>query len=116
MRYNFLVPSTALADPTDLAAAYDVFQRLALAVEVVRLDMNYHGDAKMRTSFMWRKVDLHFTRILKVLYLTQSGRGSVLTQDVLPPYFWCVPHSVSRRLRDFLVLRHILKAAAFFSK
>merc|ERR1712061_644467 len=94
--YSFLALSTDLADPDDLSLAFDVFQRLALAVEIIRLDVTHHGDSTVRTSFLWRKVELHLTEILEVLKFTLAGKGNVLTKVALPSHFVCIRHSVKR--------------------
>ena len=52
VRYDFLVPRSLQSHADNVNDAYDVFQRLALAVEVVRLDLMQHGDMTVRTSHL----------------------------------------------------------------
>ena len=116
VRYDFLVPRILLTDADDMLMAYDVFQRLASAVEVVRLDMIQHGDMTVRTAHLWQKIDLLLTDILELLYITSAGQGDLLARDVLPLDFRCVRDSVSRDIRDFLVMRHTFEVALFYRK
>ena len=115
VRYDFLVPRSLQSHADNVNDAYDVFQRLAMAVEVVRLDLMQHGDMTVRTPHLWRQIDLLLEDILELLYIALTGNRDILARDVLPADFRCVHHSVSRDIRDFLVLRHTLEAATFFS-
>ena len=79
-----------------------------------RLDLMQHGDMTVRTSHLWRRIDLLLEDILELLFIVSTGNRDILARDVLPADFRCVHHSVSRDIRDFLVLRHTLEAATFF--
>ena len=52
--FEYLVSVTSLADSEDVLMAYEIFQRVALAVDVVRVDMDHHEDKTVRTSVLWR--------------------------------------------------------------
>ena len=115
MRYEYMVSRTNLTDPEDISMAYNLFQRVALAIETVRLDMDHHEDETVRTSTMWRQVEDYVDGILEHLHVALDGQGAVLARDVFPEEFRCINHSVSRDFRDFIVLRHTLEIAAFFA-
>ena len=116
LRYEFMVSTTHLTDPEDISMAYNLFQRVALALEVVRLDMDHFEDMTVRTSVMWRLVEDIVDGILEHLHVALAGKGDVLARDVFPEEFRCVKDSVSRDFRDFQILRHILEIATFYSK
>ena len=116
VRFEFMVSTIQLTHPEDISMAYNLFQRAALALEVVRVDMDHHEDMTVRTSIMWRQVEDIVGGILEHLHVALAGQGDVLARDVFPQEFRCVKDSVSRDFRDFLVLRHILEIATFFSK
>ena len=112
---RYMVSTTHLTDPADISMAYNLFQRVALALEVVRVDMDHHEDMTVRTTVMWRQVEDIVDGILEHLHVALAGQGDVLARDVFPEEFRCVEDSVSRDFRDFLVLRHILEVTTFFA-
>ena len=116
VRTEFLDTSTHLTDPADISMAYNLFQRAALALEVVRVDMDHHADMTVRTSIMWRQVEDIIDGILEHLYIASAGQGDILGRDAFSQEFRCVQESVSRDFRDFLILRDILEITTFFSK
>ena len=111
VKYDYLASSAHKTNPGDLSAGYNLFQRLALALEVVRLDMEYHEDMTVRTRDLWHRIDAKIEDLLKLFYVGLGGEGEIIGRHVLPVDFRCVQESVSRDFRDFLVLRHILEAA-----
>ena len=116
MNYDYLVSSrthtTTSAD--DLSGVYNLFQRLALAVEVVRLDMDHHEDMTVRTRDLWRRLEVKIDDLLKLFYVGLDGEGEIIGRHVLPREFRCVDESVTRDFRDFFVLRHILQVAHLY--
>ena len=114
MSYDFLVSATASTSSDDLSRAYEVFQRLALALEVVRMDMDHHEDMTLRTRNLWHRVEAKVDSLLKLLHVGLGGEGGLVGRQVLPTDFTCVQESVSRDFRDFLVLRHILESVEFY--
>ena len=117
MNYDYLVSSTHTStNPDNLSGAYNLFQRLALALEVVRLDMDHHEDMTVRTRDLWRRLEAKIDDLLKLFYVGLGGEGELVDRHVLPREFWCVEESVSRDFRDFLVLRHILQVANLYSR
>ena len=114
MKYDYLVSSTHTTNPNDLSGAYNLFQRLALAVEVVRLDIDHHEDVTVHTRHLWHRIEAKIDDLLKLLYVVLGGEGEMIGRHVLPIDFTCVHESVSRDYRDFLVLRHILEAANLY--
>ena len=114
MNYNFLAFPPNSTSPNDLSGAYNLFQRLALAVEVVRLDMDHHEDMTVHTRNLWHRIETKIDNLLKLFYMVLGWEGEIIGRHVLPKDFRCVNESVSRDYRDFLVLRHILKAANLY--
>lgn len=115
MNYDYLVSSTHTStNPDNLSGAYNLFQRLALALEVVRLDMDHHEDMTVRTRDLWRRLEAKIDDLLKLFYVGLGGEGELVDRHVLPREFWCVEESVSRDFRDFLVLRHVLQVANLY--
>ena len=57
VRFEFMVSTIYLTHPEDISMAYNLFQRAALALEVVRVDMDHHKDMTVRTSIMWQQVE-----------------------------------------------------------
>ena len=104
MNYDFLSSTS----PNDLSGPYNLFQRLALAVDVVRLDMDHYKDMTVHTRNLWYGIKAKIDELLKLFYVVLAGR------HVLPLDFTCVDASVRRDQRDFLVLRHILEAAKLY--
>ena len=111
MNYDYLVSSNHTTYPDDLSGVYNLFQRLALALEVVRLDMDHHEDMTVRTRDLWHRLEAKIDDLLKLFYVGLGGEGELIGRRVLPRDFSCVQESVSRDFRDFLVLRHILQVA-----
>ena len=114
MNYDFLAFPPNSTSPNDLSGAYNLFQRLALAVEVVRLDMDHHEDMTVHTRHLWHRIETKIDDLLKLFYVVLGWEGEIIGRHVLPKDFRCVNESVSRDYRDFLVLRHILKAANLY--
>ena len=103
MNYDYLVShSTHTTTSTgDLSGAYNLFQRLALALEVVRLDMDHHEDMTVRTRDLWRRLETKIEDLLKLFYVGLGGEGEIVGRQVLPRDFRCVEESVTRDFRDF---------------
>ena len=101
-------------------SAYTTFQRVALALEVGRVDMEHHGDAHPRTLSLWAALERRVRRVLELVHshLVVGGREEqeVLTREEVPQWLRCVGHSVGRDTRDFIILRHLLQASNFFSQ
>lgn len=116
MNYDYLVShlthTSTSAD--DLSGAYNLFQRLALAVEVVRLDMDHHEDMTVRTRDLWHRLEVKIDNLLKLFYVGLDGEGELIGRQVLPSHFRCVEESVTRDYRDFFVLRHILQVTNLY--
>ena len=65
---------------------------------------------------MWQQVENQIQAILELPYASLAEKEAPLSWKVLPDGFRCARDSVSRDVRDFLVLRHILEAASFYMK
>ena len=119
--YQAIVPAEALAETDDwemrVANAYDTFQRIALVLEVVKDDLEYHEEGTDGMRQLWRRVEGQVEGVLVSLLTElemQGTSGPTLGMTVLPPSLRCEQHSVRRNHRDFIVLRHVLHAASFF--
>ena len=100
--------------------AYDTFQRLAILVEVVKVDISHHRDASRGTKHLWQLVERGLKRVLEQVYMELSTTTVQLplplTREVVPDWLRCMDHSVERDTRDFIVLRETLQAAVFFHR
>jgi len=122
--YEAILPAQALTLTeandwqTKVAVAYDTFQRIALGLEVVRTDLEHHEDGSERVNQLWRRVEVQVQGVLVNLLTEMEVRGSTsatLTMSALPPSLRCEPHGVMRNQRDFIILRHVLHAASYFT-
>ena len=120
--YEAIVPAQALNEIEEwdlrVETAYDVFQRIALVVEVVKADLETHGEGTDGVKNLWRIVELHVEDVLVSLFTEMEIKGSsspTLSMSALPPSLRCETESVRRNHRDFIVLRQVLHAASFFS-
>ena len=120
--YEAILPSEALTETDDwemkVANAYDAFQRIALVLEVIKDDLEYHEDGTEGMKQLWRRVEGQVEGVLVSLLTELEMRGTngpTLSMTVLPPSLRCEQHSVNRNHRDFIVLRHVFQAASFFS-
>lgn len=98
--------------------AYSTFQRLSLALEVVRLDLERHEDGTARTQRLWIQLERGVGRVLEQLFTeleVQGGAPAPLGRTLLPESLRCVRDSIGRDTRDFLILRSLLRAAQVYS-
>ena len=117
------IPTTQAPTETDdwamrVANAYDAFQRIALVLEVVKADLEYHEDGTEGVRQLWRMLEGQVDGVLVNLFTELEMRGingPTLSMTVLPPSLRCEQSSVTRNHRDFIVLRHVLHAASIFS-
>jgi hypothetical protein len=97
--------------------AYSIFQRLALILEIVSTDLQHHQHA---TNRMWRASSRTVSNILRNIYTELVMKGvnipAPLTRDIIPQSMRCLPFSAYRDTRDFIILRHLMQAAQFYSK
>ena len=106
-----------------VANAYDTFQRIALVLEVVKADLEFHGDGTERVKQLWRMLEGQVEGVLVNLFIELEMRGMnepTLSMAVLPPSLRCEQSrqeksSLTKNRRDFVVLRHVLHAASIFS-
>ena len=122
--YEAILPAQALTltEATDwqtkVAVAYDTFQRIALGLEVVRTDLEHHEDGSESVNQLWRRVEVQVQGVLVNLLTELEVRGSssaTLTMAALPPSLRCEAQGVRRSQRDFIILRHVLHAASYFT-
>merc|ERR1712037_653538 len=112
-----LTGSTHLTNLQD-RLAYDTFQRIALGLEVVRTDLEHHEDGSENVNQLWRRVEVQVQEVLVNLLTELEVRGSTsatLTMAALPQSLRCEVHEVVRNQRDFIILRHVLHAASYFT-
>ena len=122
--YEAILPAQALTLTkandwqTKVTVAYDTFQRIALGLEVVRADLEHHEDGSENVKQLWRRVEMQVQGVLVNLLTELEVRGSTsatLTMAALPPSLRCEAQGVRRNQRDFIILRHVLHAASFFT-
>ena len=120
--YEAILPTEALTETHDwemrVANAYDTFQRIALVLEVVKGDLENYEDGTEGMRQLWRRLEDQVEGVLVNLLTELEMRevnGPTLSMTVLPPSLRCLPDSVMRNDRDFIVLRDVLRAASFFS-
>ena len=120
--YEAIMPAQALNEIEEwdlrVETAYDVFQRIALVVEVVKTDLETYEEGTDGVKNLWRIVELHVEDVLVSLFTEMEIKGSsspTLSMSALPPSLRCETESVRRNHRDFIVLRQVLHAASFFS-
>merc|ERR1712130_651879 len=71
-----------------------------------------------RESFCQESLGQTFAYLVNLLTEMEVNLGSnspTLTMAALPPSLRCEAHSVRRNQRDFIILRHVLHAASFFT-
>ena len=103
---------------TRVAVAYDTFQRIALGTEVVRRDLEHYEDGSDSVRQLWRRVEVQVEGVLINLHTEMATRGwdtAPLTMAALPPSLRCEAQRARRSHRDFIILRHVLHAASFFT-
>ena len=105
---------------TRLLTAYDTFQRLALAVEMVVVDQRHHGDTTSHTRWLWSRVEAGVVGVLGHLHSELETRGAIiqapLTRATIPSTIRCEGNAVVRERRDFVLLRHVLQVSSFFGE
>merc|ERR1712107_273053 len=120
--YEAIMPEEALNEIEEwdlrVAVAYDVFQRIALVLEVVKTDLETYDEGTNGVKNLWCIVELHVEEVLVSLFTEMEIKGSsspTLSMSALPPSLRCETESVRRNHRDFIILRQVLHAASFFS-
>ena len=120
--YEAILPTEALTETHDwemkVTNAYDAFQRIALVLEVVKGDLENYEDGTEGMRQLWRRLEDQVEGVLVNLLTELEMRevnGPTLSMTVLPLNLRCMPDSVMRNDRDFIVLRDVLRAASFFS-
>jgi len=123
--YEAILPAQALTLTkandwqTKVTVAYDTFQRIALGLEVVRADLEHHEDGSENVKQLWRRVEMQvqgvLVNLLTEMEVSLGSNSPTLTMAALPPSLRCEAHSVRRNQRDFIILRHVLHAASFFT-
>ena len=68
--FEYFVSVTSLADREDVLMACDIFQRVTLAVDVARVDMDHHKDKTMKISVLWRQVDGSIVGIINIFSIS----------------------------------------------
>ena len=102
---------------SSLLEAYSIYQRLALSIEVITVDLvHYHNS----TNKMWRECTGMVDNILRNIYtelvMKDFSIPSPLTRNLIPDTMRCLPFSAERDTRDFIVLRHLLEATLSYSQ
>ena len=97
--------------------AYSIFQRLAIALEVILSD---EAEKKSISSKMWRASNRMVNTILTNLYTELLTQGvdipAPLPRNTLPQTVLCLQSDAYKDVRDFVILRHLRIASDFYSK
>ena len=117
-------------DALYLLDAYDVFQRLEIAAELVLGDLrsshsppvSAHQSELAAVDFlprhMWSLLRREIQKVVQNLYTELRSRGLVvpspLTRDVISRDIRCVQHSAYRDIRDFVIFRSVRQAVQYF--
>ena len=92
--------------------AYEKYQTLYLATEVIQHDLEYH-EAKEDVMQLWSNISNLLLDIIKNLYtevvVSNASLSAPLSRSRLPRSIKCVYHSSYRDTRDFVILRHVLR-------
>ena len=102
---------TAPGESSLFSQAYEKFQLLYLATEVVQNDLLHHDvdDDIMR---LWSDISNLLLDIIKNIYtefvMQEVEPISPLARSRIPRSLKCIEHSAYRDTRDFVILRHLL--------
>ena len=117
---SLMVNDRELSYADVLLDAYDIFQRLEMALELIQ-----HGSADFPlTSFgarnMWSLFRREIQKILQNL-LTEMMYRDVsapvpLTRGVISENVRCMDHSIYQDIRNFIIFRSIKQSAHFYSR
>ena len=106
------VYQTKAGDTSAFSEAYQKFQTLYLATEMITNDLDIH-EANQEVVRLWNNVNNLLLDVLKNLYTELIMQGTSLTSPVprsrLPRSLKCMAHSSYRDTRDFVILRHLLR-------
>jgi len=124
LHYSEVIPeeSEVLADNGNVKIgdksfleAYSIFQRLAIALEVI---INDEAEKKSISSKMWRASNRMVKVILMNLYTELYNRGvdipAPLPRRTLPETILCLQSEAYKDVRDFLIMRHLQTASQFY--
>ena len=112
--YNDLFNSnyhTAPGQSSLFSQAYEKFQVLYLATEVVNNDLVHH-DVDFEIIRLWTDISNLLLDIIKNIYtevvIQEAKPSSPLARSRIPRSLKCIEHSAYRDTRDFVILRHLL--------
>ena len=92
--------------------AYEKYQTLHLATELIQHDLEYH-EAQEDVIQLWSNISSLLLDIIKNLYAevvtSDAPLSAPLQRSRMPRSLKCVHHSSYRDTRDFVILRHILR-------
>ena len=102
---------TAPGESSLFSQAYEKFQLLYLATEVVKND-HLHHDVDGEIKEFWNDISNLLLDIIKNTYtelvMQDAEPSSELTRSRIPSSLRCIEHSVYRDTRDFVILRNLL--------
>ena len=114
VEYNDIFNSkyhTAPGPSSMFSQAYEKFQLLYLATEVVKNDLLHH-DVDVEVIRLWTDISNLLLDIIKNIYtevvMQEAEPGSPLARSRIPRSLKCMEHSAYRDTRDFIILRHLL--------
>ena len=119
-----VVSSTTAQDQATMADylrdAYSVFQRLELATEVAQASAATGDDEEFSGRQMWGLLRREIQKIIRSVYVEMAGlempAPAPLPRRTISAEVRCIPHSVYRDIRDFIVFRSIRQTTRFYHK
>ena len=102
---------TAPGQSSLFTQAYEKFQLLYLATEVVKNDL-FHHEVDVEILRLWSDISNLLLDIIKNIYaeivMQEMEPSSPLARSRIPRSLKCIQHSSYRDTRDFVILRHLL--------
>jgi len=102
---------TAPGESSLFSQAYEKFQLLYLAIEVVKNDHRHH-EVALDIKVFWDDISELLLSITKNTYTELVMQGAEPSSELggsrIPGYLSCLEHSAYRDTRDFVILRHLL--------
>ena len=129
MLYDLLLVLFQEGAPTDvLLSAYNLFQRVAIAVEMVWADLKDHGHREYRRKYgrWWRQATGRANRVIQSIYLSLHTHPSPtfnlsslssLRRDFVSESVRCIDPRIGetrRNMRDLTVLHNAIIITDFY--
>ena len=100
--------------------AYDIFQRLEMALELIQRGSADFQLTSFSTGNMWalfrREIQKIIQSLLSEMLNKEVSPPAPLTRGVISENIRCMEHSVYRDIRNFIIFRTINTSAHFYSR